>query len=48
MLSRSEIEYIKKVNGIRKKMGLALNTDQCKHKSFLLAVSEITNQKTEI
>ncbi len=48
MLSRSEIEYLKKVNGVRKKMGLALDTDQYKHKSFLLAVSDVKSQKTEI
>jgi hypothetical protein len=48
MMSRSEIEYLKKVNGIRKKMGLALDTNQCKRKSFLLAVSEIKAQKSEL
>jgi hypothetical protein len=48
MLNRSEIEYLKKVNGIRKKMGLALDTDQCKRKSFLLAISEVKKQKSEI
>jgi hypothetical protein len=48
MLNRSEIEYLKKVNGVRKKLGLALDTDQCKRKSFLIAVSEIKNQHSEI
>jgi hypothetical protein len=46
MLSKSDIEYLKKVNGVRKDMGLALDTEQCNRKSFLLAVSEIRNQKS--
>jgi len=47
MLSKSDIEYLKKVNGIRKELGLTLDTEQCRHKSFLLAVSEIKMQKSE-
>jgi hypothetical protein len=44
-MNRAEIEYLKKVNDIRKKMGLALDPDQCKRKSFLQAIAEITSQK---
>jgi hypothetical protein len=47
MISRAEIEYLKQVNGVRKKMGLALNTNQCKRKYFLLAISEIRSQKAD-
>jgi hypothetical protein len=45
MMSRAEIEYLKKVNGVRKELGLALDLNQCKRKSFLLAVAEIKSQK---
>jgi hypothetical protein len=45
IMNRAEIEYLKKVNDIRKKMGLALNPDQCKRKSFLLTLAEIRAQK---
>jgi hypothetical protein len=44
-MNRAEIEYLKKVNDIRKKMGLALDPEQCNRKSFLPAIAEITSQK---
>ncbi len=39
MINRTEIEYLKKVNGIRKKMGLEIDIDQCTQHTFLLAIS---------
>ena len=45
IMNRAEIEYLKKVNDIRKKMGLALNPEQCKRKLFLQNLAEITSQK---
>ena len=40
MLSKSDIEYLKRVNDVRKEMGLSLDTDQLNKQSFLSAVSE--------
>ncbi len=48
MISRAEIEYLKRVNGVRKEIGLVLDPEQCKKKSFLIAVSEAKSQKPEI
>jgi hypothetical protein len=45
MMSRAEIEYLKRVNDIRKEMGLALDLNQCNRKSFLLALAEVRGQK---
>jgi hypothetical protein len=42
ILNNAEIEYLKKVNGIRKKAGLTLDAEQCKPKSFLAALLEET------
>lgn len=45
MISRAEIEYLKKVNGIRKKMGLDIDIDQCNQHTFLLAISNAKKKK---
>ena len=41
MLKRKDIEYLKQVNGIRKKMGIALDSDEFNKHSFLSAIAEI-------
>lgn len=40
MLSKSDIEYLKRVNDVRKELGLALDTDQLNKRSFLSAAFE--------
>lgn len=40
MLSKSDIEYLKRMNGIRKELGLSLDADQISKHSFLSAASE--------
>ena len=40
MLSRTDIEYLKRVNAVRKRMGLALDEDQINKDSFLNAIAE--------
>ncbi len=49
MISKAEIEYLKKVNGVRKKMGLEIDIDQCNEHTFLLAISNANknNNKTD-
>ncbi|MBN2523161.1 MAG: hypothetical protein JXB24_07785 [Bacteroidales bacterium] len=39
MISRAEIEFLKRINGVRKKMGLDIDIDQCNQHTFLLAIS---------
>jgi hypothetical protein len=41
MLSRKDIEYLKRVNGVRKRMGLALDPNQVNEHAFLNALYEM-------
>lgn len=41
MLNRTDIEYLKKVNAIRKKMGIALDSEEFNQQSFLSAIAGI-------
>lgn len=47
MISKSDIEFLKRVNDVRKKLGLALDTEQLKKQSFLSAVSEARNNTSK-
>ena len=47
MISKAEIEFLKKVNGVRKKMGLEIDIDQCNQHTFLLAISNAKKKKNE-
>ena len=40
MLSKSDIEYLKRVNGVRKEMGLAIDDQAFNQHSFITAVAE--------
>jgi hypothetical protein len=46
MLSKSDIEFLKRVNDVRKELGLALDTDQLNKQSFLSAISEARHHTT--
>lgn len=43
MLKRTDIEYLKQVNAIRKKMGITLDSNEFNKHSFLSAIAEIKN-----
>lgn len=45
MLSRTDIEYLKRMNAVRKRMGLSLDPDQVNKHSFLTAISEARSRK---
>ena len=45
MISRAEIEYLKRVNGVRKKLGLEIDIDQCNQHTFLLAISNAKKKR---
>lgn len=40
MLSKSDIEYLKRVNGVRKEMGLSIDDQSFNQHSFITAVAE--------
>ena len=40
MLSSNDIEYLKRVNAVRKRMGLALDINQVNKHTFLNAIAE--------
>jgi len=48
MISKAEIEFLKKVNGVRKKMGLEIDIDQCNEHTFLLAISNAKKNNKKI
>ncbi len=41
MLNRTDIEYLKQVNAIRKKLGIALDSKEFNQHSFLSAMAEV-------
>ncbi|MBN1598636.1 MAG: hypothetical protein JW894_10105 [Bacteroidales bacterium] len=45
MLSRSDIDNLKRLNGIRKKLGLAIDTDNFNTQSLLLAINDKTRSR---
>lgn len=47
MLKKSDIEYLKRVNGVRKKLGLAIDDHLFNQHDFISALAEakITNRK---
>lgn len=45
MLSRTDIEYLKRVNAVRKRMGLALDPNQVNKQTFLTALAEVKNTR---
>jgi hypothetical protein len=44
MLNRIDVEYLKRINAVRKRMGLSLDADQVNRHSFLTALAD--NRKT--
>lgn len=47
MLSRTDIEYLKRVNGLRKKLGLSLDEEQFNAHSFLTSIAHARHQSTK-
>lgn len=47
MLNRADIEYLKRVNAIRKRMGLSLDINQVNKSSFLSTIAEISSNMSK-
>ena len=45
MLNRIDIEYLKRVNAVRKRMGLALDSEQVNKHAFLDALAQAKHSK---
>jgi hypothetical protein len=43
MLSKSDIEYLKRVNGVRKELGLAIDNQSFNQHSFITAIAGVKN-----
>ena len=48
MLSKTDIEYLKRVNGIRKEMGLALDAASFNQHAFIEAMAEAKQRNQKV
>lgn len=45
MLNRIDIEYLKRVNAVRKRMGLDLDVEQVNEHAFLAAIADARSNR---
>ncbi len=47
MLNRADIEYLKRVNAIRKRLGIAIDAEEFNQHSFLSAMAEVRSHNSK-